>query len=70
MILALLGGAILAITAYTDGTGFAGYIVGGILVLIGVCTMSYHEEDVNARTNRRRYWAYGEEPDWKRNRRR
>ena len=67
MIIAFIGGVIIVMTANVDGIGVAGYVVGGIFVLLGLLAMDWHKEDVKARTNRRRYLAYGEKPDWARN---
>ena len=46
-------------------------VIGVVVLFVGIiASMSRVErEDTRARANRRRYWAYGEEPDWKRRRR-
>ena len=67
--LIFLAGIVLTILGM-NGTEHCGVIgvfalaFGLILIFIKV-----GDEEARARINRRRYWAYGEEPDWKRNRR-
>lgn len=67
MILALIGSIILIISLGEHNTGPA--IVGGIMIVLGLLIFIGSCDDLKARTNRTRYWAYGEEPDWKRRRR-
>ena len=59
MILTFLGGIIILITANHPDLGIAGYIVGGIMVLLGLCAMQYIDDEAKARYNRRKYWASG-----------
>ena len=66
MILAFIG-ALMFIFGAGDGSVPAA-VIGAILVLLGVLSMDAHEERTRARMNRERYWAYGEEPDWARER--
>ena len=59
MILAFIGGVVILITATHSDLGIAGYIVGGVMVLLGLCAMRYIDDEVKARHNRRKYWASG-----------
>ena len=59
MILAFLGGLVILFTIGQPDKGITGFIVGGILILLGICAMNYHTEEVKARVNRRKYWAAG-----------
>lgn len=65
-------GIIVGVIGFTkiDDSGYGILIAGVVIFLLGLCMSSVHSEEVKARTNRRRYWAYGEEPDWKRRKRR
>lgn len=64
-------GIIVAVIGFTkiDDSGYGILIAGIVIFLLGLCVSSVHIEEVKARTNRRRYWAYGEEPDWVKERR-
>lgn len=45
-------------------------VIGVVVLLVGIVVSmaKIESEETRARANRRRYWAYGEEPDWKRGR--
>ena len=67
--LMVLGGIVLIIMGF-NGVDKCGVIGVAVLVVGVIVTMAQAEsEETRARINRRRYWAYGEEPDWKRRRR-
>ena len=59
MILMFIGGLVILFTTVQSDLGIAGYIVGGILVLLGLCAMQYIDDEAKARYNRRKYWASG-----------
>lgn len=44
-------------------------IICGFLTLLNICVLSDENAHYRAQVNRDRYWAYGEEPDWKRQKR-
>lgn len=43
-----------------------GAVICGILMFISMSVSSDERASYRAKVNRDRYWAYGEEPDWKR----
>ena len=64
------------------GVGFVLFLLIGIItgswgpaaiagVIVGIVVFMFHEDaaDMRAYYNRRDYWAYGKEPDWKRRQR-
>ena len=66
----MLAGIIMVIIALNNGDRTLG-VVGSAMAVIGfiVLVLSAGAERNKARNNMIRYWAYGEEPDWKRRRR-
>lgn len=63
--LILLIGAPVVIAATGDGEiGAAGVVV--VVVLLLLFMGSVERREAKAWNNRQNYWAYGEEPDWKR----
>ena len=44
-------------------------VICGVLTLISMEVSSDERAHYRAQVNRDRYWAYGEEPDWKRSQR-
>ena len=73
MIISLIGFIVIVFSVVRDeGVSVIGLIAGILILLFGLLVISSSIEHNKARNNRRRYWAYGEEPDWvreKRNRR-
>ena len=49
-----------------EGVSVLGLIAGIAVLLFGLLVISSTAEHDRARSNRRRYWAYGEAPDWAR----
>lgn len=49
---------------------WVGAIVFGFLMALSIVGASDDKAHYIARVNRDRYWAYGEEPEWKRRKRR
>ena len=45
---------------------WVGAAICGVLTLISMSVSSDERASYRAKVNRDRYWAYGEEPDWKR----
>lgn len=66
MISAILGifAVISAVTGY-----WVVAVICGVLTLISMEVSRDERAHYRARVNRDRYWAYGEEPDWKRKQR-
>ena len=64
MIVSFLGGLIVALTLFSDECNY--YVVAGgiVLMIFGILSSDMIFEERKARGNRRRYWAYGEPPDW------
>lgn len=67
--LLFLAGIVLIILGFNgvEHCGVIGVVVLFFGIVIGMISVGH--EEMKARINRRRYWAYGEEPDWKRKRR-
>ena len=65
MILAIVG-VIILISAMGEGNTPV-IIVGAVLICLGLLISSVLREQNRAEGNRRRYWAYGERPEWKSN---
>lgn len=63
MILAFIGGVLVVIGIGTGNVPVI--IVGAVLVVLGLLTIGAMDEHNRASNNRRRYWAYGDKPDWK-----
>ena len=71
MIIAFIG-VILIIFSLVRDDGTVNWImiaIGAFLVVCGILAIDVHTEEVRAKENRRRYWAYGERPDWDREKR-
>ena len=66
MILGFIGGVMCVIGLGAGSVSTA--VIGGILAVCGVMMINEDAERTRARINRQRYWAYGEEPDWARER--
>lgn len=66
MISAILG--IFAVTFAIMGR-WIGAVICGVLTLISMEVSRDERAHYRGRVNRDRYWAYGEEPDWKRKQR-
>lgn len=66
MISAILGifAVISAVTGY-----WVAAVICGVLTLISMEVSRDERARYRGRVNRARYWAYGEEPDWKRKQR-
>ena len=64
MIVSFLGGLIAALTLFSDDCNY--YVVAGgiVIMILGILSSDMIFEERKARGNRRRYWAYGEPPDW------
>ncbi len=68
MLVAFVGIVLIMIGIGVIGESAAPLIIGIVLFLLGMMGSEAMSEHNRARMNYRRYWAYGEEPDWKRNR--
>lgn len=68
MILGMIGAVIILFSVMRTSVSIAGIIIGVVLLISGLLTIQYHDEKMRARRNVRRYWAYGEKPDWTRKR--
>lgn len=67
MIISFIGVIIIIFSVAHDGdVNVVGLIVGIAILLFGLLVISATAENNRARNNRRRYWAYGEAPDWAR----
>ena len=65
MILAFIGAVMILFALYNEELNIIALVVGIVFVILGLATMSVGDEEVRAWSNRRRYWAYGKEPDWR-----
>lgn len=63
MILIIIGAVTAYICAMQNQLGPA--LVGLVVLIFGLFWTSAVSEMNRARGNRRRYWAYGDDPDWK-----
>ena len=71
MIISMFGVILIIYAVVRDeGLSIIGLIAGILVLLFGLLVISATAEHDRARANRRRYWAYGEEPDWARQKRR
>ena len=70
MILALIGAFILVVSLADKAGSIGTVVIGLILIVVGISVSNIVTEEYKARGNRRRYWAYGEDPDWVRRRNR
>ena len=59
-----IAAVISAVTGY-----WVAAVICGVLTLISMEVSRDERAHYRARVNRDRYWAYGEEPDWKRRKR-
>ena len=59
-----IAAVISAVTGY-----WVAAVICGILMFISLGVSSDERAHYRAQVNRDRYWAYGEEPDWKRRQR-
>lgn len=66
MILALVGAIIVVIGINSESMSLGAIVIGAALILFGLALSNVFSESLKARGNRRRYWAYGDNPDWTR----
>ena len=58
MIFGIIGFFILIFSTMKDtGVSVGGIIAGVVLILLGISTISWKDEKLTARMNRRKYWA-------------
>lgn len=65
MILAFIGGVMILFAVFNESLNWIVLVIGIVLVILGLLAIAAGDENSRSRANRTRYWAYGEQPDWK-----